>query len=157
MRIAIVLHTQSGHTMQFARAIAAKFNENGHECEIMLLRTTGAVTPRGGKFTLRNPPEIYEFDAAIFGGPVWVFSASPVIMSYLAQLKNLKGKKVMSIATKGLPFDWTGAAQAIKKMDLELETSGGTVLPGEVLHFFFKFNEEKLQSAVERIYKAFTS
>ncbi|NLG15777.1 MAG: flavodoxin family protein [Fibrobacter sp.] len=156
MKVAIVIHTQSGHTTQFARAIASKFNQNGHECDVMLLRTTGQVSPGSRKFTIKNPPEIYGYDAALFGGPVWAFSASPVIKSYLGQLKNLKCKKVMSIATKGLPFSWTGGSRALKQMDQELEASGGTVLPGEVLHFFFKANQKKMNSAVERIFKAFT-
>ena len=93
MKIAIVIHTQSGHTAQFGRAIASKFNQNGHECDVLPLRTTGQVSPGSRKFSIKNPPDIYNYDAALFGGPVWAFSASPVIMSYLSELKNLKSKK----------------------------------------------------------------
>ena len=157
MKIALVLHSQSGHTMQFARAIAEKFNKNGHETDISLIRTTGPVSPGSTKFQLKNPPSVEGFEGALFGGPVWAFKASPVIMKYLGQLTNIKNKKVMGFATMGFPFTWMGGKQAIKAMTEELEISGGTVLPGEVLPFFFKANQQKMNEAVERIYTAFTS
>jgi flavodoxin len=155
MKIGIIIHTQSGHTAHFARAIAAKFNSNGHEAEIEMLRTSGQVSPGSRKFTIKNSPEIEQFDAILFGGPVWAFNASPVIMSYLSNLKSVKNKKVMSFVTMMFPFACMGGKQAIKAMDQELEASGGDVLPGEILQFFFKANPQKLEQAVERIYEAF--
>ena len=158
MKIALVLHSQSGHTMHFARAIAAKFNNNGHDAEIMMLRTTGPVTPGARKFQIKNPPSVEGFDAALFGGPVMAFNASPVIMTYLGQLKNLKSMKVMSFGTKALPFLWTGGLQAAKNMDLELESSAGEIAsPGEIVHFFLRPNNNELNAAVERIFNAFTA
>jgi flavorubredoxin len=156
MKIGLVIHTQSGHTSEFARAIAAKFNSNGHDAEIDLIRTTGTVSPGARKFSLKNPPSVAEYEAVLFGGPVWAFKASPVIMTYLQQLKGLKNKKVMSFVCMGFPFPWMGGTQAIKAMDSELESSGGDVLEGEILHYAFKVNKEKMKSAVERIYSRFT-
>lgn len=161
MKVAIVIHSDTGHTANFARAIAAKFNENGHETDITMLRTSGKVRPRGtGGFQIRNAPEpeeLEEFDCFLFGGPVWAFTASPVILEYLCDLKGLKGRKVMSFATMGLPFKQLGGTQMLKVMDEQLEASGGKVLPGEVLWYPFGVNKKKMAEAVERIYSAFTA
>lgn len=157
MKIGIIIHTQSGHTANFARAIAAKFNDNGHETDIGMLRTTGRVSPGSQKFTIKNPPSLKDFDAVLFGGPVWAFKASPVIMAYLSDARDLKNKKTLSFVTMGLPFPWMGGQQAIKSMDQELEASGANVLKGEILWYGFKVNSQKMQQAVDRIYQQFTS
>ncbi len=155
MKIGIIIHTQSGHTAHFARAIAAKFKSNGHEAEIEMLRTAGRVSPGSRKFTIKNSPEVEQFDAILFGAPVWAFKASPVIMAYLSQLTKIKNKKVLSFVTMMFPFPWMGGKQAIKAMNQELETSGAEVLPGEILQFFIKANPQKMEQAVERIFQAF--
>ncbi|NLD99428.1 MAG: flavodoxin family protein [Fibrobacter sp.] len=157
MKIAIVIYTQSGHTLQFAKAIEKRFNSSGYETELFYLRTSGPVTPKGDKFTIKNPPDISGFDAALFGSPVWAFKAAPVIMEYLLQLKNFKGKKALSFVCKGLPFTWTGGDQAIKAMNQELESSGCDVLPGVILQAFFKPNQKKIDEAVEKVFSNFTS
>ncbi len=156
MKVGIIIHTQSGHTAQFARAIATKFNSNGHEAEIEMLRTSGQVSPGSQKFTIKNFPEVEQFDAILFGGPVWAFKASPVIMSYLSQLNGIKNKKVLSFVTMMFPFACMGGKQAIKAMNQELEASGGNVLPGVILQFFFKANPQKMEQAVQRIYEEIT-
>lgn len=156
MKIAVVIHSETGHTAIFAKAIARKFEENGHETDITLLRTAGPVKPRASKgFTIKNPPSLDEYDAVLFGGPVWAFTASPVIIEYLSFLKGLNGRKVMSFVTQGLPFKSLGGNKAIKLMNEELESSGGKVLTGEILFYFFKPDKQKMNEAVERIYKAF--
>ena len=43
MHVGIVIHSQSGHTANLARAIAARLRENGHEVDIELLRPKGSV------------------------------------------------------------------------------------------------------------------
>lgn len=156
MKIGIIIHTQSGHTAHFARAIAAKFNNKGHEAEIEMLRTSGQVSPGSRKFTIKNSPEVEQYDTILFGGPVWAFKASPVIMSYLSQLNRIKNKKVLSFVTMMFPFACMGGKQAINAMNQELIASGGDVLPGEILQFFFKANPQKMEQAIERIYEAIT-
>lgn len=156
MKIGIIIHTQSGHTAQFARAIAAKFNSVGHEAEIDLLRTVGQVSPGSKKFSIKNAPSLEQYDAILFGGPVWAFKASPVIMALLRGVIKIKNKKVLSFVTMAFPFSWLGGKQAIKEMNQELDASGGIVLPGEILHFLLKPNAQKMEQAVQRIYEKLT-
>jgi flavodoxin len=157
MKLIIVVHTQSGHTGECARAVAERFRNAGHDVDISMLRTVGAVSPRSTKFDLKNPPEINEYDGVIFGAPVWAFTASPVIMKYLGGLKNMKGKKALNFVTKGLPFNWTGGTQALKAMDNEVETTNGTVLQGEIVRFGIKADKEKMKALADSIFSKFTA
>jgi flavodoxin len=159
MHIGIIVHSQSGHTAGVAKAIAEKFRESGHEVDIKLLLTTGMARPGSKRFTICNAPdeeEIESFEAILFGGPVWGFKASPVIAEYLTWLKKLNNKKVLSFVTHGLPWPALGGNQAIKAMDSDLKASGGEVMPGEILHYFFGINKTKLDEAIARIVKNIT-
>lgn len=159
MHIGIIVHSQSGHTAAFAKAIAEKFRSAGHEVEITPLMTSGLYKPGSRNFTISNTPEeedISQCDALLFGGPVWGGKASPVIMEYLRWLKKLDNKKTVSFVTHGLPWKSFGGYRAIHAMNEQLEASGGTVLPAEILHYFFGFNKQKLQEAVARIYRNVT-
>lgn len=154
MKIAIVIHSQSGHTAAFAKIIASKFNENGHDADIKLLRSTKHVHPGIKEFELRNAPEINEYDVILFGGPVWAFTASPVIMKYITDQERLKGKKVASFVTMGFPFQWMGGNNAIKVMNNKLDCTGADVLQGEIVSYTFKANTAKMSEAAERLYRA---
>lgn len=154
MNIGIIIHSQSGHTAALAKAIAEKFRQQGHDVDIKLLLTSGLTKPGSRHFTISNTPEddeIAAFDIILFGGPVWGFKASPVIMEYLRWLKKLNGKKTLSFVTHGFPWKSLGGCQALRAMNEEIRASGGTVLPGEILQYFCGFNKRKLQEALERI------
>ncbi|KMQ50643.1 flavodoxin [Chitinispirillum alkaliphilum] len=151
MKIGIVIHTQSGHTLNFAKIIEKKLTQHGHEVDIKGLRTKGAVKPRSRKFDLIKIPEIDEYDVLLFGGPVWAFTASPVVLKYLGSLETLKGKKALCFVTMGLPFPSLGGKQAIKAMEEDLALSGAEILPGEIVWYFFSGDEEKMKAAATRI------
>ena len=156
MHIGIIVHSQSGHTAGVAKAIAAKFRESGHDVDIKLLLTTGQMRPGSKRFTICNAPddeEIAEYDAILFGCPVWVLRASPVIIEYLTWLKKLDGKKVLSFVTQLFPWKTLGGNQAIAAMNEDLRASGGEVMPGEILQYFFGVNKSKLDEVLSRIVK----
>lgn len=156
MHIGIIVHSQSGHTAGVAKAIAEKFRESGHDVDIKLLLTTGQPRPGSRRFTICNAPdeeEIASFDALLVGGPVWGGRASPVISEFLTWLKGLKGKKTLSFVTQFFPWKSLGGNQAIKSMNEDLKASGGEVMPGEILQYFFGINKTKLDDAIGRIVK----
>jgi len=153
MNIGIVIHTSGGHTLKFAQAIRDKLVSLGHEVDLTGLRTVGAVTAgllplARVNFTIKNPPELDEFDTVLVGGPVWGFKASPVIMRYLIEdVRKLKGKRALSFVTMMAG----GGARALRMMDGELEAAGAEVLEGEAVKSFFMPNALKLSAPVDRI------
>jgi flavodoxin len=154
MKIGIVIHTVSGHTLKFAQAIRDKLVERNHEVDLMGLRVIGSprvgFLPGGGsgRFSIKSPPELGEFDAVLIGAPVWGFKPSPVILQYLAEdLKSLNRKKAIPFVT----FGGIGGKRALAILDDELQSLGADVLEGEALVHMFKFNAEKFNAAVDRI------
>ncbi len=151
MRAVIVVHSQSGHTVLLARAIADRLRHAGHETDIHLLRTQGVVKPRAPEVTIKNPPDLSDCDCVLVGGPVWGFTASPVILSLLSRMAPLKGKTAVPFVTMGLPLRAFGANQALSRMRAKLEALGATVLPGEALRWFVRANKERIEQTTERL------
>lgn len=151
MHVGIIVHSQSGNTALFAKAICDHLRNAGIETSIELLRVSGSIKLRSSQVSLRNNPEVHEYDTLLFGCPVWGFAPSPAILSYLNMLDSLKGKKALPFATHGLPFKSFGANQALRKMKACLEILQAEVLDGESLHCLFKPNKTKMEAAAERI------
>ncbi|MDR0330647.1 MAG: hypothetical protein LBH93_02935 [Chitinispirillales bacterium] len=153
MKIGIVIHTNTGHTLKFAQAIRDKLTAKGHEVDITGLRTQGVISSGiipivRTNFSIKNPPDLGEFDAVLIGGPVWAFKASPVIMRYLVEdVRTLKGKKALAFVTMG----GGGGDRALRMINEELEASAADVVEGEKLKYFFKFKAGALEAAVERV------
>lgn len=159
MNIGIIIYSFSGHTALVAKAIAARFRKEGHDVDIKLLMATGMTHPGSRKFTIHNMPESEEidgYDAIIFGSPVWLLRASPVILKFQARLEKLGGRKLLNFVTQLSPWRSLGGDQALKAMDARLRESGGTVLPGESIRYFFGYNKKGLAEALERIYGRIT-
>jgi flavodoxin len=159
MNIGIIVHSQSGHTAYVAKAIAEYFRVKGHDVDCKLILTSGMTKPGSKRFTICNTPDeddVNSYDVIIFGAPVWGFKPCRVITKYIGWLKNMDNKKMMSIVTMALPWKSFGGNQSILGMNNKLRETGGTVLPGEIFHYFFGINKQRLNAAIERIYSNIT-
>lgn len=159
MHIGIILYSMSGHTASIAKAIAERFRKENHDVDIKLLMVTGMTHPGSKRFSICNLPESEDIDgyeAIIFGGPVWLFKASPVILKFLGWLEKLHGKRVTCFVTQLAPWPSFGGYQALKAMSDQLKESGASVLPGESIQYFFGSNKQKLNEAMDRIYERIT-
>lgn len=151
MKIAIVIHTNTGRTLRVAQATRDLLEAKGHEVDLTGLRTTGTASPGflpgANNFSIKNPPDLSDCDAVIVGGPIWAFKASPVIMRYLVEdVTKLKGKFALSFVTL-----WNfGAKRALAKMDEELATAGGDILESEAIAGMFDF-DKKIDGAAKSI------
>jgi NAD(P)H dehydrogenase (quinone) len=151
MKIGMFIHSQSGNTAKLGLAVTHSLREKGHEVSIELLRPLGKVHPRVRHVEFRNLPEPDEFDLVIFGGPIWAFGPSPVIVSLLKQLTTLKGKKALCFTTSGFPTAISGARGAIRRINELLDGLGATVLDGVPLFWGFYCGKKKLDATVEKI------
>jgi NAD(P)H dehydrogenase (quinone) len=149
MNIGIAIHSESGHTANLARAIAAEWRAMGHEATVELLRTHGAVKPSSRHVEFRRLPEFENVDAILVGGPIWAFSASPVVMSYIRTFETLKGKKVLNFLTHGLPFTFL-EKRALKQMNDAFDCTGAQILEGEAMVYFFP-KQEAIDAVAKKI------
>jgi NAD(P)H dehydrogenase (quinone) len=133
MKIGIIVHSQTGTTLAFGQKIAGKLQGNGHTVELMELKTDGPVQPRATNISFLNIPDARPFDSLLIGGPVWAFSASPVVLAAIKKLPGISGKKVMPFVTMGFPLTGMGGKKAIKQMSEALVGAGALVLPGKIV------------------------
>lgn len=151
MKACIVIHSQTGHTVSFARAIAESLLKHGCETDIELLRTTSFARPASSRIELRRVPDPSEYDILLTGAPVWAFKASPVIMTYLNELKTLKGKRAAPFVTHALPFKLFGYGRALARMSNALSLLGAQVVEGEEVAWLVKPARKIIYEASDRL------
>lgn len=104
MKVAIVYYSLEGNTKKVANQIAEKFNADLYE-----LKEVKSTVPKTGFFkfvwggkqvVMKQKPDleelninIDEYDLIFIGTPVWAFTFSPAIRSFLSKY-NIKGKKI---------------------------------------------------------------
>jgi flavorubredoxin len=152
MNIGIFIHSQSGHCSAMGMAITHLLREKGNDVDIQLIQPVGKVRPRMKNVTLRTDmPDITPYDALILGGPIWAFTASPVVLAFIKEIPSLKGKKTICFTTSGFPTSISGAKGGLKKLSAELEELGATALEGEAFFWGLWCNKKKMLQAAERI------
>lgn len=145
------MHSQSGNTAKLGLGVTHALREKGLDVSVELLRPVGKVHPRMHHVEFRTMPDPSEFDVVMFGGPVWAFSASPVLVSLLRQIPTLKGKKALCFTTSGFPTAISGAKRAIASLTAQCEGLGATALPGVALFWGFYCGKKRLDATVARI------
>ena len=151
MNIGIIIHSQTGSTLNFGNLSASKLRESGHTVEVIELKTDGPVKPRAAQVVITNMPDCQQFDALLVGGPVWAFAASPVILACIKTLQGISGKKVLPFVTMGSPFPFMGGTQAIAQMSSALTSAGATVLPGTIIPKLFRNATRLMDTAAAAI------
>lgn len=133
MKIGIIIHSQSGHTLAAASKLQEKLTAAGHKATIEQITPAERAYPGIKSLRLETRPDIASYDGLVFACPVWAFSVSPVLETYLAELKTLKGKKIAGFVTMGFPFAWMGGTHAIAKLKQICDVKGGTVLETAII------------------------
>ncbi|MGE5599202.1 MAG: flavodoxin family protein [Bacteroidota bacterium] len=151
MNIGIVVHSQTGTTLRFGRVIAQHLQQAGHAVEMIELHAGEHIQPRAAEVAIANMPDPKRFDAMLFGGPVWAFAASPVIMACIKKMDGISGKKALPFATMGFPFRGMGGGRALAQMGKALAEKGAAVLPGAVVPKMFRNTARLMEEAAGRI------
>ena len=155
MNICIIVHSQTGTTLQFAKLLSEKLQARGNQVDVVELRTNKPVIAGSVKhppdFELTNLPDISNYDTIIAGGPVWSFSASPVIYKAITNLPGLRGKKFLPYVTLAAPLASMGGTDAIQVMNKAASDQGAEILTGVALPRLFNNFETAMKREAEKI------
>jgi len=155
MKIGIIVHSKTGTTRKFADRIADILKKDGHSTDLIQIETDVQVesgSVRSCKpFTITNLPDIKSYDILLLGGPVWGFSASPVIIACIKGLGDLTGKKVLPFVTMGFPFKFMGGKQAVALMSRNAAERKATILPGAIISKLFHDFERDMDTGAASI------
>lgn len=149
MNIGIIVYSHTGHTLEAATLLAGKMEAAGQKTAIEQITISGEAAP--GKFTITASPETGIYDALVFASPVQAFSLNPVMRQYLESLPTLEGKKVALLATKQLPFFWTGGNRAISTMAQICWNKGAEIIGSSIVIWSGARKEKTLNEAVPRL------
>jgi NAD(P)H dehydrogenase (quinone) len=155
MRIGIVVHSQTGHTLSVAQVLQDKLKAAGHSASIEKISPVDPKQTDPKKIRLEKLPDLSGYDAFVFAAPVQAFSLSAVMKLYLAQLPSLNGKKVACFVTKGLVFKWTGGNHAISQLKKGIESKGGKVVETDIIVWSGEDREKRIADTIEKLSKSF--
>jgi menaquinone-dependent protoporphyrinogen IX oxidase len=160
MNIAIIIHSKTGITRKLGNLLADKLRKKGHLVDMIDLRTDPPVSSGSVKhhpeFSIVNPPDCKKYNAFLVGGPVWAFSASPVIYECIkSEFKGISGKRAIPFVTMGFPLESMGGKQAIDLMINALEEKGADVLPGKIVPGLFHNRDEVMEKVASEIVSLF--
>ncbi len=155
MNIGMVIYSQSGNTLSVAEKIKSKLMEDGHAVTLEQIGISGDKPAQPGKFKLTEIPAVEGYEALIIGSPVQAFSLNPVMKAYLAELPDLKNKKVALFVTKQLPALWLGGTGSIKIMKQECEERGAKVVGSDIVPWADSKREEATRQCVANMAKYF--
>jgi NAD(P)H dehydrogenase (quinone) len=154
MNIGIIVHSKTGHTYDAALKLQEKLILGSHKATVEKTTPIGDAYPGIKNLQLESKPEIKGYDGLVFAAPVWAFSLSPVMKTYLNGLDSLKGQKITAFVTMGAPWAWMGGNRAIKQLKQICEAKGGTVAATAVV--IREGNDPKaLEDMVEKLSGAF--
>lgn len=135
MKIAIIFYSFSGNTREACSFLQERLKSKGHQVEVRDLKPIyeekdffKQCRQAFLKQKLSLEPVNYdvgEFDVIIFSSPVWAFTVTPTLKSYLAKIKNLEGKKVACVLTHGSGL---GSKKALKELDANLREMKAQVI-----------------------------
>lgn len=151
MKVGIIIHSHTGNTLSVAEKLRNSLEAAGHS--VTLERVTAvneAPSPRG-PVQLKSTPELSDYEALIFGAPVWAFGLNPVMKEYLAQLSSVQGKKVCGFVTQAFPYPWMGGNRAIKQMTECCKEKGVQLQAAGIVNWGSKKREKMIEDIVVKM------
>ena len=116
MKIGIIIHSQTGHTLSVGELLAKSLVDAGHEATVKRVAAENEDPQKVANLSLSSVPDVSGYDLLIFGAPVHGFSLSPVMKQYLAGPAQPDGKQVSCFVTQQLKKRWMGGNHAIRQM-----------------------------------------
>ena len=153
MKIGIIIHSHTGHTLAVAEKLLEAFQKEGHIAKIERVTAVSGDPNAKEKVQLANIPDVADYDVVIIGAPVWAFSLSTVMKMYLEGLAKLRCNKVACFVTQQLPKSWMGGNRAVRQMVKAVSEKGIKVSETGIINWSGKTREAQIDEVVLRLSK----
>ena len=145
MKILIAYYSKTGVTKRVAEALAAFLEARQHAVRLEHVKPEQDLkayeySKNEKDLKLKNPlVDLRGFDMVFVGTPVWNFSPTPIIVSYLRQLRSARNRKFALFATcTVLP------GPTVQRMGSILSTKGARVADSITVRSGFEIDKSKL-------------
>ncbi len=136
MNIGIIIHSNTGHTLEVANEIKYKLRKE-HDVVVLHVNSKNEEQSQKGHVELKDIPDIGGFDVLIFGAPIHGFALSKTMVSYLKQLETDSPKKVFIYVTHFFPMNSLGGSQGIQQMLKYLKHKNFEIINGSIIPWTF--------------------
>lgn len=152
MKIGIIVHSQSGHTLLVGEKLRDKLRSDGHEVTLKRFQNTDSSTGSQNPENIRldHIPDARGFDALIFGAWVQGFNLCAGFHLYLKQIPDFDTNNVSCFLTEQFPYKWMGGSRALSKMKKFLEEKGAKINASGVINWGNKKREQQIDELVAR-------
>jgi flavodoxin len=129
MKIAMIVHSNTGNTQSVAKLIEAELKSSGHAVDYHKIEHEPKKDSKNAmeKPVFINKPVLDGYDFYIFASHTEAFSLAKVMEYYLKELGQLSGKAV-TLSTQHFMHSFLGGNAAQKKMKKLLERKGLNVI-----------------------------
>ena len=152
MKIGIIVHSQSGHTLLVGEKLREKLQNGGHE--VTLERFQNTEPPEGPQkpehIRLDHIPNAAGYDALIFCAWVQGFDLCPGFHLCLKQIPDFDTNNVSCFVTEQFPYKWMCGSRALSKMKQFLEEKGAKISASGVINWGNKKRDQQIDKLVAR-------
>lgn len=149
MKVGVIVHSHTGNTLSVAEKMKEALSASGHEVTLEQVKAVNENPNDIKNIQLELNPDIADYEVLIFGAPVWAFSLSAVMNTYLKQLPSMNGKKVSGFVTQSFPFPWMGGNRSIKQIFKICGEKGASILKSGIVGWSKKNREELITKLVK--------
>jgi flavodoxin len=150
MQIGVVVYSHWGHTWSVAVKLREKLSAAGHVVALERIEPAGSIAVNARRAELKTKPAIDNYDAVVFGSPVWGGVPAAPMVSYLEGVTSLQGKQVACLVTGFFPAAW-GRNQTIAHMQAVCEAKGATVCGSESVGWWSLNRRRQIARAVSSL------
>lgn len=131
MKIGIIHYSFSGTTARVCEFLKGELGEKGYDVRLVRLQlreeekrffSQGAMARRRETPALVSCPSISEFDTVILASPVWAFTFTPAVRTFLRECGDFGGKPVACFLTCGSSVTSGGA---LRELERAIAAKGG--------------------------------
>jgi len=153
MKMGIVVHSQTGHTLLIAEKIRDALKEKKADVTLHHLSVErDKKTPTDIVFD--DLPDISGYDTLVFGSSVEAFTLSPVMKKYLAIDLPMQNKRVHLFVTQHLPSPMLGGNRAIRRMKSDCNKKGAAIGETAVINWSGKARDRQIAACVQKLSNA---
>jgi flavodoxin len=151
MKIGIIVHSKTGHTLSVAQKMRERLAANGHSAEIERVTAADEREFDARNVRLRTNPPIDKYDAIVLCAFVQGGRLSPAMTAYLNGIKSFSGKKAACLLTQFFPFSSWGGNQTIAQMTGIIRSKGAEVPGTAIVHWSSFRRGKQINDAINSI------
>ncbi len=145
MKVAIVVYSESGHTLEVARQLRKRLKHLQHEADILRIQSSAS------RKKLTATPSIEGYDALVLGAPVHALTLARPMKRFLDSLPMLGRMPVGVYVTQQFKSGLFGGNRALRYFRRRLQSREATLTDGGIVHWSSKARHKQIETVVERL------